>query len=164
MVGQWLGANAPQRIDQLVIACTGAALGTPELYHERAELVRSEGVEVVVDGARERWFTAPFRDTPEARRILDELRTIPPQGYAACCEAVGEFDFRSELHRIERPTLVLYGELDSVTSPATIDQLATGIPQARKACVAGAAHLANVERPAMFATAVLSHLQERLVA
>jgi 3-oxoadipate enol-lactonase len=164
MVGQWLGANAPQRIEGLVLACTGAALGTPELYRERAELVRREGVEVVVDGARERWFTAPFRETPKAQRIIDELRTIPPEGYAACCEAVGDFDFRGELERIERPTLVLYGEHDSVTSPGTIDELATGIPHARKVCVAGAAHLANIEQPAAFAAAVLAHLKERVIA
>jgi 3-oxoadipate enol-lactonase len=164
MVGQWLGANAPDRIDRLVLACTGASLGTRESYEERAELVRRQGVEVVLDGARERWFTPAFRDSAAARRILDELRDMPAEGYAACCEAVGAFDFRADLPRILPPTLVLFGEEDPVTSAALVEELETGIPGARSAGIAGAAHLANVEQPEAFSAAVLSHLQERAAA
>jgi 3-oxoadipate enol-lactonase len=163
MVGQWLGANAPDRVDGLVLACTGASLGTPELYAERAELVRRQGVGVVVDGARERWFTPAFRDTPAAKRILDALRATPPEGYAACCEAVGAFDFSRELQRIRPSTLVLFGEEDPVTPPPVLDELAT-IPHARLTGIAHAAHLANVEQPAAFSAAVLSHLEERAAA
>jgi 3-oxoadipate enol-lactonase len=164
MVGQWLGANAAGRIDRLVLACTGASLGTAAFYRERAELVRREGVEPVVAGARERWFTPAFRDSAEARSIIDALRAVPPEGYAACCEAVGDFDFRAELQRVRPPTLVLFGEHDPVTSPETIDALATGIPYARAAEITGAAHLANVEQPEAFSAAVLSHLEERVTA
>jgi 3-oxoadipate enol-lactonase len=164
MVGQWLGANAPERIERLVLACTGAALGSPETYAERAELVRRQGVEVVLDGARERWFTPAFRDSAAAQRILDELRGTPAEGYAACCEAVGAFDFRADLRRIVPPTLVLFGEEDPVTPPAVIEELETGIPRARSAGIARAAHLANVEQPEAFSAAMLSHLEERVVA
>jgi 3-oxoadipate enol-lactonase len=157
MVGQWLGANAPERIDRLVLACTGAALGTREVYDERAALVRREGVAVVAEGARERWFTPAFRNSDEANRIIDELRGIPPDGYAACAEAVGTFDFRVKLPQIVPPTLVLFGEEDPVTPPPVIDELAT-IPGARRMGLPHAAHLANVEQPDAFAAAVLAHL------
>ena len=160
MVGQWLGANAPERIERLVLACTGAALGTPEIFDERAELVRREGIEVVLDGARERWFTPAGRDSAAAAHILDDLRRMTPAGYAACCEAVGAFDFRADLQRIVPPTLVLFGEEDPVTPPPVIEELETGIPHARSAGIADAAHLANVEQPEAFSAAVLSHLQE----
>jgi len=163
MVGQWLGANAPERIERLVLACTGASLGTKKVYDERAELVRREGVGIVVDGARERWFTPAFRDSAGAERILEQLRELPAQGYAACCEAVGTFDFRAELQRVTPPTLVLFGEEDSVTPPAVVDELAT-IPGARRAGIEHAAHLANVEQPEAFAAAVLSHLREGVTA
>jgi 3-oxoadipate enol-lactonase len=164
MVGQWLGANAPDRLNRLVLACTGAMLGTKEVYDERAELVRREGLEPVLDGARERWFTPAFRESAVARGIVDDLARTPPAGYAACCEAVGDFDFRADLRRIVPPTLVLFGREDPVTSPAVIDELATGIPHARSAGVADAAHLANVEQPEAFSAAVLAHLDERVVA
>jgi 3-oxoadipate enol-lactonase len=164
MVGQWLGANAADRIDGLVLACTGASLGAPEVFAERAALVRAEGTGVVLDGARERWFTPASRDAPLARIILDELRAMSAEGYAACCEAVGAFDFHAELHRVALPTLVIFGEEDSVTPPDVIDALTSGIPDVRATGIPRAAHLANVEQPDEFSAAVLSHLEERLAA
>jgi 3-oxoadipate enol-lactonase len=164
MVGMWLGANAPERIDRLVLACTGASLGAPEVYRERAARVRAEGTAGLREGARERWFTPAFRDSRAARRILDGLLAIAPEGYAACCEAVGGFDFRSELGRIAQPTLVVYGEEDAVTPPAVVDELVRGIPRARRSGIANASHLANVEQPETFTAAVLTHLDERIAA
>lgn len=163
MVGQWLGANAPDRIDRLVLACTGARLGTPEQYRERAELVRREGIEAVVGGAAERWFTPAFRDSAAARSILDALRAMPAEGYAACCEAVGAFDFRADARRIAPPTLVLVGVEDTVTTPESLAPLLE-IPGVRRVDVPHAAHLANVEQPEAFSAAVLAHLHAREAA
>jgi 3-oxoadipate enol-lactonase len=164
MVGMWLGANAPERVDRLVLACTGASLGTRQMYDERAALVRAQGTAVTLDGARERWFTPAFRESPHAQRLFAELLQISPEGYAACCEAVGAFDFHSELGRVEPPVLVVYGEEDPVTPPDVVDALVDGIPNARRAGIARAAHLANVERPEAFNAAVLTHLDERIAA
>jgi len=147
MVGQWLGAEVPR----------------PARGGSRAEVVRREGTAILIDGARERWFTPPFRDAPAAERILDTLGAMSPEGYAACCEAVGAFDFRSDLHRIRPATLVLFGDDDPVTTPSILDELAT-IPHARRTGIAHAAHLANVEQPEAFSAVVLSHLQERMAA
>jgi len=164
MIGMWLGANAPGRIDRLVLACTGASLGTRQMYEERAAIVRAEGTAVMLDGARERWFTPPFRESPTAQRLFDELLQISPEGYAACCEAVGAFDFHCELGRVEPAALVVYGDEDPVTPPPVVDALADGIPHARRAGIAHAAHLANVEQPEAFNAAVLMHLDERIAA
>ena len=164
MVGMWLGANAADRVDRLALCCTGASIGTPEGYRERAALVRREGAGVTVPGASERWFTPAFRDSAAARRLLDELTTISADGYAACCEAVGNFDFHGDLQRIAPPTLVVVGEDDPVIPPSAGAELAAGIPDATLTTIAGAAHLANVEQPDAFAAAVLSHLEERAAA
>ncbi len=164
MVGMWLGASAGDRVDRLVLCCTGASIGTPEGYRERAEMVRREGVGVTVAGAGERWFTPAFRDSAAARRLLEDLVTISVDGYAACCEAVGDFDFHGKLHRIAPPTLVVAGEDDPVIPPSAGAELAAGIPDATLVTIPGAAHLANVEQPVPFAAAVLSHLEERSAA
>jgi pimeloyl-ACP methyl ester carboxylesterase len=139
MVGMWLGAFAPERVERLVLACTGPKLGERDEYYARAARVRREGTGVVVDGARERWFTPAFRDDPRALRILDDLRGIAPEAYATCAEAVGDFDFRDDVQRIAVPTLVLYGRDD----PVTTDKVLPGIE------IPGA-HLANVESPDEF--------------
>jgi 3-oxoadipate enol-lactonase len=145
MVGQWLGANVPDRVEKLVLACTGAKLGERADYYARAALVREQGTAPVVEGARERWFTARFREDPRAEAILDELRGVSPQGYAACAEAVGDWDFRGQEHRITVPTLVIYGREDPVTPP----DVRAALARFEDAIVPGA-HLANVESPEEF--------------
>jgi 3-oxoadipate enol-lactonase len=144
-VGMWLGANAPERVDRLVLACTGAKLGTRDDYYERARLVRAQGTEQLVDGARERWFTQAFRDSPQARRILEQLRAVAPAGYAACCEAVGDWDFRAEVRRISVPTLVVFGRDDPTTPPEVRAQL-----DSHETVEIPGAHLASVESPDEF--------------
>ncbi|HUZ98692.1 MAG TPA: alpha/beta fold hydrolase [Gaiellaceae bacterium] len=150
MVGMWIAAIAPDRVERLVLACTGAKLGERADYEARAELVRSEGIGVVVEGARDRWFTPAFRESPEARMVLDALATMDPEGYAACCEAVGRFDFRGELGSVRAPTLALFGDRDPVTPPEVRETLLRGIPGVRTAEIREAAHLANVQQPEAF--------------
>lgn len=145
MVGQWLGVHAPERVERLVLACTGPKLGEKKDYDARAQLVRREGMEVVVEGAKERWFTPAFRETPRAQRILDEVRAVSREGYAACAEAVGAWDFRDELRGIAVPTLVVYGRDDPMT-PAEVRASLDGFDSVE---IAGA-HLAPVESPDEF--------------
>jgi 3-oxoadipate enol-lactonase len=157
MVGMWVAALAPERVETLTLCCTGAKLGELEDWRERARLVRDEGTEALVQAQRARWFSAGFRDTAAADACLDELRHVPREGYALCAEAVGGFDFRDKLGRIEVPTLVVAGEADPTATPAVIQALADGIAGARVETIPGAGHLANVERPDLVAAAVLSH-------
>jgi 3-oxoadipate enol-lactonase len=163
MVAMWLGANAPERVGRLVLACTGAKLGTAQAWTERAELVRREGTAAVAAGVRERWFTPSFRDSPAAQAVVQELLAIPAEGYARGCEAVGAFDLHGELGRIGQPVLVLSGAEDPVAPPDVVDALAGGIPDAVLTTIPHAAHLANVEQADAFTAAVLSHLGERAV-
>ena len=154
-VGMWLGANAPGRLDRLVLAATSAYFGPPERWRERARLVRSEGMEQVADAAMERWFTPSFPDTSRHR---DLLAATPPEGYAACCDALARWDFRDRLGSIGVPTLVVVGAEDPATPPEDAQTIAAGIPGARLVVVEEAAHLLNVEQPGAFDRAVLDHL------
>ena len=67
-----------------------------ELWDERAATVRAEGTEAVADATMERWFSDGFR--AEHPETVAEVRTMvastPAEGYAACCEAIREWDFR----------------------------------------------------------------------
>jgi len=159
MVGMCLAASAPERIETLTLCCTGAKLGTAEDWLDRAASVRAEGMAVLLERARERWFTPAFRESETARRYFDELLTIEPEGYARCCEAVAAFDFRDRLGEIEAPTLVLVGEEDPVTSPEVVETLSEGIPRSETVVVRGAAHLANVEQPEAVTAAVLQEVR-----
>lgn len=160
MIGMWLGANAPERLDRLVLACTAARMPAPEAYRERAALVREQGVEAVADAVVSRWFTAQAPpELPQRFRAI--LVSTHPEDYARCCEALSVWDFRDELPRVAVPTLVLAGSEDAATPAEATDLLAARIPGARHEVVDGAPHLANVECPAEFTAAALAHLEAR---
>jgi len=157
-VGMWLAAERPERLERLVLACTSARFGDPEIWRERAEGVRGEeGMRAVTEASLGRWFTAAA--APEdVERLRRMLLATPPEGYAACCDALGAWDFREELGRVQAPTLVVAASEDPSTPPEQGRLLATRIPDARLHVIVGAAHLVNVERPAEFTEVVLEHL------
>lgn len=154
-VGMWLGANAPERVDHLVLAGTSAYFGPPERWVERAALVRAEGTEPIADATMGRWFTAAFGGNGPFR---EALVAIPREGYAACCDALRDWDFRADLGSIGAPTLVVVGSDDPATPPSDSQTIADGIAGARLTVVPGAAHLLNVEQPEAFDRALLAHL------
>ena len=58
------------------------------------------------------------------------------------------------LHRLTRPTLVLWGEEDGIVTPAYGERLATALPDARFERIAGAAHYPQIEQPDNVAAAI----------
>lgn len=146
MIGMWLGVNAPERLSHLVLCNTGAKIGTAESWRARIEAVQKNGMASVAPAIIERWFTPAFRQkAPETiANILNILEETNPAGYAACCAAVRDFDFREQLTNIRTPTLVISGAHDPATPPADGRFLAQKIPGARYAEL-NAAHLSNME-------------------
>jgi len=164
MIGMWVSVLAPERVVSLTLCCTGAKLGTSEEWFDRAATVREEGVQAFLPRLRERWFTPAFRETEAAKACFDEVLKVPPEGYARCCEAVGGFDFRSDLERIQAPTLILVGEEDPLTPPEVTELLSERIAGSTTTIVRNAAHLASVEQADFVTAAMLRHLEAKAPA
>lgn len=162
MIGLWSAAQAPERVDRLIACCTTAHFGpeTAAAYRERAGIVRRQGMGAVVDGVIERWFTPEFAaQRPNAvLAIRDGFLATPAEGYAGCCEALAELDLRRDLVRIRTPTLVLSGEQDPATPPEHGRAIAQAIAGADFDLVAGASHLAAIERAELLTTLILRFL------
>lgn len=161
VVGQWLGLNAAARLNRLVLCNTGARIGTADTWNERMKTVREGGMSAVEDGILERWFTAGFRqrETLAVEAVARLVLATPPEGYAACCAAIRDMDFRAELAAIRAPTLVITGEHDVSTPPQDGQFLAEHIPGARLRTFP-AAHLSNVEAAEAFTQTVVDFLAE----
>jgi 3-oxoadipate enol-lactonase len=159
MVGMWLAANAPERVERLALCCTSAKVD-PGPYLERAAKVRAGGTGSVAGEVVERWFTPGFRErAPETvARAVAMLLATPAEGYAGCCEAIAAMDLRPGLGSITAPTLVLAGGDDPATPPPHAEAIVAAIPAARLEVVAGAAHLANIEQPQRVTSLLLDHL------
>jgi 3-oxoadipate enol-lactonase len=85
--------------------------------------------------------------------LLDQ----PPEGYAACCEAIAAMDLRPVLAAVRAPTLVVVGAHDPATPLPHGRLIADGVPGARLEVVAGA-HLATVEDADRCTALLLDHL------
>jgi 3-oxoadipate enol-lactonase len=159
-VGMWLARYQPQRVDQLVLCCTAARFGTPEAWRERAETVRTGGMEPIADASIGRWLTRELitRDPEFAASLRSMIANTSAEGYTNCCAALSKWDFAAELPEVPTPTLVIAGEEDPSTPPEQARIIAALIPRARMAVLAGAAHLANVERPTEFNDLLRAHL------
>ena len=159
MVGMWLAANAPERVERLALCCTSAKVD-PSPYLERAAKVRAGGTGSVTGEVVERWFTPGFRErAPETvARAVAMLLATPAEGYAGCCEAIAAMDLRPGLGSITAPTPVLAGGDDPATPPPHAEAIVAAIPAARLEVVAGAANLANIEQPERVTRLLLDHL------
>jgi 3-oxoadipate enol-lactonase len=161
MVGQWLGANAPERIVRMALCSTAAYIPAPDLWNHRIEVATTRGMPPLTDGIIERWFTESFRkDNPaEVERIGKMLLSTPGIGYAGCCAAIRDMDQREAIKGIKLPTLVVAGEKDPATPPERgleIHKLIDG----SKFFLLDAAHLSNIEKPDAFNRAVLEFLTQ----
>jgi 3-oxoadipate enol-lactonase len=159
--GQWLAAHAPERIERLVLCSTSARFAGQAAYLERAATVRARGMAAVSGTVVERWFTPGFRARePEVvSRYRSMVEATPPEGYAACCETVADFDGRYDLRKITAPTLVIAGAQDPATTIEHARELVDGIPNARLVTIEEAAHLANIEQPDTVEEAMVDHLR-----
>jgi len=155
----WLGTNAPERLNKLVLCNTGAKIGTPEGWNARIEAVRKKGMKSIAPAVVERWFSPAFHQKSPVM-ISNMLKTIEEtnaDGYSACCAAVRDADFREQLSSIRAPTLVISGAHDPATPPADGRFLAQHIPGARYAEL-NAAHLSNIEDHERFNTELAAFL------
>lgn len=157
--GMWLGVHAPKRLKKLILCNTGAKIGSPEVWNARIDAVRKGGVKAVSGAVIERWFTAGFRAKEPATvsRIQQMLENANPEGYAGCCAAVRDFDYREKLSGIRAPTLIIAGAHDPATPPADGRLAAEKIPRARYVELE-AAHLSNIEDRDRFTAEVIKFL------
>jgi 3-oxoadipate enol-lactonase len=159
-VGLELALRHPERVAALAAICSGARIGAPDAWAERADRVRRLGTASVVTQSAERWF-APFgieRNPDLAGRLLHALRDADAESYARCCEALAHFDARERLGLIGMPVLAVWGAFDAVTPEASAQEIADGVADGRAVGIPDASHLAPSDDPGAVAGALLDFL------
>jgi pimeloyl-ACP methyl ester carboxylesterase len=99
---------------------------------------------------------------PEAvARVRAVMAKVRPAGYGRAARMLSHADIFGDLAHIGRPTLVLCGTLDRVTSEDSNRAIAKALSNARFAALPGIGHASYVEAPEMFNQVLGRFLTER---
>jgi len=166
VVGLQLMLDVPHRVRAAVLLCTGARIGTAELWRDRIALVREFGTASLVAASAQRWFGPGFleREPGRATALLQSLSDTADEGYAQVCEALATNDLRDRLSVIEAPVLAVAGSADLVTPPITLHEIAADVKDGRCVELTGVAHLAPAEAPDVVARLLREHFLDGEVA
>jgi 3-oxoadipate enol-lactonase len=145
-IGQVVAARHGERLQGLVLACTGAHF---PLKPESIDTARD-----VVRGRLPQQFTTETFSPATGMELMreawmEQVKTDPRVRYTDLL-ACREFDGSALLARIRTPTLVVGGADDQVTPVALAEELAQGIAGARLEVIAQAGHQAPLEQSETF--------------
>lgn len=161
-VGLTLALRHPSLVRRAAIIASGAQLGDPDGWHERAAQVRAQSTSSVISGSAERWFAPDsIARRPElSGRLLHALQNADDESYARCCEALAAYDVRASLDQIGMPVLAMWGQDDAVAPEAKSAEIAAGVRDGAIVEIADAAHLPPAEQPEAVAAALREFFQE----
>ena len=159
MVGQWLGANAPERVQKLVLSNTHYYYPDKSPWDERIKISKESGVATLAPVQIQRWFTQQYINAhPDVvANVARMFSSTGLDGYVACCEAGRDMDFRETSPRIKAQTLVIVGSEDKATPPSAGHEIQKMIKNSSIVAI-DAAHLSNVERPEAYTKVLLEFL------
>ena len=139
---------AHERCASLILADTFAVHPNGPAIYERSVAASEQMSELAA--ARTPVLLAPGASEDVHQEVRETMARIDPEAFRIGAEAVWLADQRDRVAAIRVPTLVLVGDQDTVTPPELSRELAEARPGAELNVLAGAGHLANIERPADF--------------
>jgi 3-oxoadipate enol-lactonase/4-carboxymuconolactone decarboxylase len=151
------------RVAGAALVCTGAKIGTPESWQERAALVRAEGTKAVVATAAQTWFGPGFtdREPTVAGALLDHLAGTDDASYAWACEALAAFDVTARVEDARSPLVAIGGGYDTRTPVDGLREIVDRVPDGRLTVLDPVGHLAPAEAPAATAALIVGYLLRR---
>lgn len=145
-----------------VAAVTELSQQGKEAMEARAATVEAEGMAAVAETVAMNGVAPSFREAhPEKLgALVSMLASNRPQDYAAQCRALVGMTTGQRLVRVAAPVLLVYGELDAVSSPELNRENAARLRNARLVALPDCAHIVPWERPAELLEAARSFLRE----
>ena len=164
----------PQRIDQLLLVSAAGITSADIARRPIYTLGRIATALTTHLAAQDRAIAA----RPKTRHLALELVARYPSllapdlayegffkgagkpGFEAALRACLEYDFRDRLQDIRRPTLILWGEKDSIIPVRDAHEFERLIPDSRKIVMKDTGHIPMAERPGAFNNVMMDFLAE----
>lgn len=162
---QDLHARYPERVATLVLCDTTPGFDVSMTPEQKAEFVRLRA-QPLRDGKGPRDMAAGVIKTlvgPNApreafERMVDSMALLHKESYIKTVEASLDFNRAAELADISVPTLLIFGEHDTLTPPEVGRRMQEAIPHAELVVVEDAGHLVNIEQPDVFNATIRAFL------
>jgi 3-oxoadipate enol-lactonase len=152
---------AADRCTSLIIADSFAAHPQGQAIHDRSVAAsRAMSMRELAE-ARTGVLLGPTAGPQLRAEVIDTMAAIDPAAYRLGAAAVWLADQRDRAAAIKVPTLVLVGEEDQITPPPLSEELHQIISGSELVLIPAAGHLANIERPQAFNSAIESFLSEQ---
>lgn len=166
-IAQEFALDYPERLDRLVLACTG--FGGPEMVPIPAEtqMLMVPDLSLPPDQRIRRSMAPAFAPGyPEANpEVVDAIVAMrlaaptPIDCWTRQAQAAAGFDISAGLGSIAAPTLILHGDQDRVVPFENSYLLAERMPNAELRLLHGGGHLVFIEQADRFNKAVLDFLR-----
>ena len=147
--GLELARRHGDRLGAAAIVASGAQLGDPDAWADRAAQARAQSTSSLIIASAQRWFAPDSiaRRPALTGRLLHALQDADDDSYARCCEALAAYDVRPVLGEITVPVLAAWGAFDAVAPEAKAIEIAEGVRDGRTARIEDAGHLPPAEQP-----------------
>jgi len=158
-VAQRFALAHPNRLRSLILVSTSSEVGARAAvaWQRVAAKIEREGLTTGVLDATRSVSPSFAKNHPEiVRRLTESACASDSRNYAAAARAFGNYDWTADLERIGAPTLILQGLDDRLTPPGGSVKMSRFLPHARLLIVPEAGHNLPIERPDLFASAVLA--------
>jgi pimeloyl-ACP methyl ester carboxylesterase len=157
-VAQELALAYPERVQKLILACTGFGgknhvapnLEVLAAFVAADDLNRRERIRRFMIPAFTPQFNAEHGEIVEQVCLLREQNPVESKVYHQQLQAALNFDAEARVSNIKAETLVLTGNKDFVVPPQNSENLARAIPSAELKVIKGGSHLFFIEKAAEF--------------
>lgn len=149
LIAQATYAARPDAFAGLMMCDTAAKIGTADIWQQRIDMVRTDGLAAMADTILQRWFAPAFhRDRPtDLAGYRQMLVRTPAEGYAAASAAIRDADLSGGTAAIRVPCVVICGANDGATPPDLVSAFAASLPAARYVELPDVGHLPSIEAP-----------------
>ncbi len=160
LIAQGLAVKRLDQVRAMVLSCTAAKIGTAQMWQDRIDAIKADGVEPMADGIIDRWFAKPFVASGASLPWRNMLARTPAEGYAGCCAAIAGTDFYTPTSGLTLPTLGIAGTEDGSTPPDLVRETVDLIKGSRFELIRGVGHLPCVEKPEQYAALLTQFLKD----
>lgn len=152
LVAQHIAIKYPQKVSRLILLATWTGLSSPELilfFKKMLQRLMNSEQEALLNEIRPSLIYQSHKNKDELlKQIKFSQSKFPLEGLINQTKAeINAIDTTAALHKIQCPTLIIYGRQDAFFTLEVQGNIAKNIPHAELAIIEKCGHMLSIEQP-----------------